>query len=109
MKEGRVDEVMALNGLIAMILAKVSLMLHAVMPKTTQTVANALGFEINPESFNTIIREKKILEPFVTKRREPLFPRIEKELLEEKRISRVRKSQIEEQKNLISIDEFFKN
>ncbi len=33
MKEGRVDEVMALNGLIAMILAKVSLMLHAVMPK----------------------------------------------------------------------------
>jgi len=50
-----------------------------------------LGFEINPESFNTIIREKKILEPFVTKRREPLFPRIEKELLEEKRISGARK------------------
>ncbi len=107
MKEGRVDEVMALNGLIAMILAKVSLMLYAVMPKTTQTVANALGFEINPESFNAIIREKKILEPFVTKRREPLFPRIEKELLEEKRISS-EKEPIEEQKNLISIDEFFK-
>ncbi len=46
------------------------------MPKTTQTVANALGFEINPESFNTIIREKKILEPFVTREREATyFPR----------------------------------
>ncbi len=73
-------------------------MLHAVMPKITQTVANALGFEINPESFNAIIREKKILEPFVTKRRpQPLFPRIEKELLEEKRISS-EKEPIEEQK-----------
>ncbi len=109
MKEGRVDEVMALNGLIAMILAKVSLMLHSVMPKTTQTVANALGFEINPESFNAIIREGKLLEPFVTKRREPLFPRIEKELLEEKRVDSEKEEPKEEQKNLISIDEFFKS
>jgi len=37
-------------------------MLHSVMPKTTQTLANALGFEINPESFKAIIREKKILD-----------------------------------------------
>ena len=107
MKEGRVDEVMALNGLIAMILAKVSLMLHSVMPKTTQTVANALGFEINQESFNRIIREKKLLEPFVTKRREPLFPRIEKELLAERKID-IETKEEEKPKDLISIDEFFK-
>ena len=42
---------MALNGLIATILAKVSLMLHAVMPKTTNTIANALAFDITPDSF----------------------------------------------------------
>jgi len=108
-KEGRVDEVMALNGLIAIILAKVSLMLHSVMPKTTQIVANALGFEINRDSFNAIIREGKLLEPFITKRREPLFPRIEKELLAERKIDIDTKEEEEKPKDLVSIDEFFKS
>ncbi len=110
-KEGRRDEAMALNGLIANILAKVSLMLHAVMPKSTDIIANALGFEINPESFNRIIREDKILAPFKTKKREPLFPRIEKELLEEKKIEEKNKEkEIKKESDtiaLIGIDKFF--
>ena len=84
-KEGKSEETMALNGLIATILAKVSLMLHAVMPKTTSTIALALGFEITPDSFRKIIREGAILAPFSTQKREPLFPRVEEELLVEKK------------------------
>jgi len=111
-KEGKTDETMALNGLIAMILAKVSLMLHAVMPKTTNTIANALGFDITPDSFEKIIRNGKILEPFVTQRREPLFPRIEEQLLVEKKPeekTEVKKEEKKEADNiaLIGIDKFF--
>jgi len=83
-KEGKRDDTMALNGLIATILAKVSLMLHAVMPKTTSTIAKALGFEITTKNFNKIIRQDKPLSPFIIEKRKPLFPRIEKELLPEK-------------------------
>ncbi len=108
-KEGKIDEVMALNGLIATILAKVSLMLHAVMPKTTKIIANALGFEINPKTFQTIIKEDGKLAPFRTQRREPLFPRIEKELLEEKKPEIEEREVKEESNNItpISIDKFF--
>ncbi len=112
-KEGKKDETMALNGLIATILAKVSLMLHAVMPKTTTTIANALGFEINPENFNKIIREGEVLPPFTIEKREPLFPRIEEELLVEKKPEvkvEPKKEKKKEVENiaLIGIDDFFK-
>jgi methionyl-tRNA synthetase len=94
-KEGKTEETMALNGLIAMILAKVSLMLHAVMPKTTTTVCKALGFEITPQTFENIIRNGAILEPFVTEKREPLFPRIEEELLVDERVEALKKEKDE--------------
>jgi len=113
-KEGKTDETMALNGLIATILAKVSLMLHAVMPKTTNTIANALGFDITPDSFEKIIRNGEKLEPFITERREPLFPRIEEQLLVEKIAeTEVKKESKREEKKepeniaLIGIDKFF--
>ena len=72
-KEGKRDDTMALNGLIATILAKVSLMLHAVMPKTTSTIAKALGFEITTKNFNKIIRQDKPLSPFIIEKRKPLL------------------------------------
>jgi len=115
MKEDREEEAMALNGLIATILAKVSLQLHAVMPKTTNKIAKALGFEINSESFDKIIRKNEMLEPFVTQKQDPLFPRIEKELMEEKSIQKeeeTKKAPKEQKENkdnvaLIGIDQFF--
>ncbi len=114
-KEGKRDETMALNGLIATILAKVSLMLHAVMPKTTTTIANALGFEISPENFNRIIRKGEVLPPFTIEKREPLFPRIEEARLvekkpEEKTEPKPKKEEKKEIENiaLIGIDDFFK-
>jgi len=112
-KEGKTEEAMALNGLIATILAKVSLMLHAVMPKTTSIICDALGFEITPESFEKIIRNGEILSPFVTAKREPLFPRIEEQLIVEKKpIEEPKKSPKKESKKakgvaLIGIDQFF--
>jgi len=115
-KEERREEAMALNGLIAMILAQVSLMLHAVMPKTTNLIAKALGFEITPKSFEAIIRNGEILEPFTIEPLKPLFPRIEEPLLEEKKpedeVSKVEAKKEDSQKDegvaLIGIEQFFK-
>jgi len=115
-KEAKTDETMALNGLIATILAKVSLMLHAVMPKTTATIIEALGFEITPESFKRIIRKGEILAPFSIEKREPLFPRIEEQLLVEKKPEEAPKKpekkkekQVDKREGiaLIGIDQFF--
>ncbi len=115
-KEGKTEETMALNGLIATILAKVSLMLHAVMPKTTATIAEALGFEITPKSFEKLIRKGEFLDPFVTQRRSPLFPRIEEQLLEEvkKEEPKAEPKKVKSKENdkkegiaLIGIEQFF--
>jgi methionyl-tRNA synthetase len=124
-KEGKTDETMALNGLIATILAKVSLMLHAVMPKTTSTITNALGFEATPENFEKYIRNNEVLAPFTIAKRDPLFPRIEEELLVDARLEALKKEKAqaeakkakakEAKKNgtttegvaLIGIDQFF--
>ena len=126
-KEGKTDETMALNGLIATILAKVSLMLHAVMPKTTSTICEALGFEVTPENFEKFIKNGEVLSPFTIEKREPLFPRIEEELLVDERqeelkkereeaeakkaASKAKKSEKKEPKSdgiaLIGIDQFF--
>ena len=120
-KEGKTDETMALNGLIATILAKVSLMLHAVMPKTTSTIAEALGFEITPENFTRYIRNGEQLSSFTIEKREPLFPRIEEELLVDERLETLKKEKEAEEKKakeskkkvttegvtLIGIDQFF--
>jgi methionyl-tRNA synthetase len=114
-KEGKIDETMALNGLIATILAKVSLMLHAVMPNTTSTIANALGFEITADNFEKIIRKGEVLPPFIIEKREPLFPRIEKELLVENRVKEQRElKEVKQDKKqiksttAIGVEEFFR-
>lgn len=94
-KEGKSDETMALNGLIATILAKVSIMLHAVMPKTTDSIAKSLGFEISPESFEKYIRNDEVLASFTMEKRDALFPRIEKELLVDKHLEALKKEKEE--------------
>ena len=100
MKNNEEEKAAALIGLIANLLAMVAVNLHAVMPKTTQKIASALGFEINPQTFKEIM-EGKLLDDFVIQKIPPLFPKIEKPLMkkEEKK---------EEPTNIITIDEFFK-
>lgn len=120
MKEGKKDEVMALNGLIAIILAKVTTMLHPVMPEISVKIAHALHFEINHTSWNHLIKNKNLLESFTLKKIPPLFPRIEAPLLAqpepenkkpEAKAMQKEGQKTDEQKNagiaLIGIDQFF--
>jgi len=101
MKNNEEEKAMALIGLIANLLAMVAVYLHAVMPKTTQKIANTLGFEINTESFNKI-NEGELLKDFIIQKIPPLFPKIEKPLMKKVEVKK------EEPTNIITIDEFFK-
>ncbi|KFN39168.1 MAG: methionyl-tRNA synthetase [Sulfuricurvum sp. MLSB] len=82
-KEGRTDEALATVALVANLLAKASVMLHGIMPHTTATIADALGFAINTQSYNDLIVDKKLLAPFTIKKIPPLFPRVEEPLMAE--------------------------
>jgi len=112
MKEGKEEEALALNGLIANILAKVAIMLHPVMPKTTQIIASALGFSIDTNSFDKLFRNKELLEDFTITKIPPLFPRIEEPLLKEpvkhEQKEPKKESKKEQTSGIITIDEFFK-
>lgn len=82
-KNDKADEALATVALVANILAKAAIMLSPVMPKTTATIADALGFEINTQSYNKFVIDKKLLEVFTIKKVPPLFPRVEEPLIPE--------------------------
>ncbi|BAF69906.1 methionine--tRNA ligase [Nitratiruptor sp. SB155-2] len=104
MKEGKADEAMALVALVSNILAKVALLLHPVMPKTTQKIAEALGFTIDQSSFDTFIHQSNLLDTFTIQKIPPLFPKIEEPLMkEEKKEKAPQKSE-----EYITIEDFFK-
>jgi len=116
MKEGKEEQAYALNGLIANILAKVSVMLHPVMPKTTDKIATALGFKIDVDSYTKLIKNSELLADFTIEKIPPLFPRIEEQLLKEVEKSEKPKiekkskkeDKVENKSGIITIDEFFK-
>lgn len=112
MKENKKDEALATVALVANILAKASIMLHPVMPRTTNTIADALSFSINSSSYNEFIIDKKLLKLFNIKVVPPLFPRIEEPLMAEApsaqpNISEKNHEILEEKDNLIEIGQFF--
>ncbi|MFA6187708.1 MAG: methionine--tRNA ligase [Sulfuricurvum sp.] len=119
-KEGRTDEALATVALVANLLSKASVMLHSIMPKTTATIADALGFEINTQSYQELILNKKLLKAFTIKKIPPLFPRVEEPLMPEapkammEAAPVVSLSKVEDKKvttvpedGLITIDQFF--
>ncbi len=116
MKENREEEALALLGLIANILAKVSIMLHSVMPKTTNKIAEALRFEIDNSSFVSLIKDRELLSDFEIKKVEPLFPRVEEAKLKEPEKEPTpqqpkepkKESKSKNVEGVITIDEFFK-
>jgi len=81
MKNGKEEEAMALNGLIAAILAKVSVMLYPVMPAVCTKISNALHFTIDNASWKSLAKGTELLAPFTLEKIDPLFPRIEEPLL----------------------------
>jgi len=125
MKEGKTDEALATVALVANILAKASVLLHPFMPKTTDTVADTLGFTVNTESYNRLLKQKALLPTFTIKKTGPLFPRVEeplmpeapKAMMEQEAPKEIRKEAAKESKKaqepteesagLITFDEFF--
>ena len=83
MKNNQKDEALATVAVVANILAKAAVMLHPVMPNTTNIIADALSFEINNASYKELIIDKKLLEVFTIKKVPPLFPRVEEPLMQE--------------------------
>jgi methionyl-tRNA synthetase len=114
MKEGKEEEAMALNGLIAAILAKVSVMLYPVMPAVCTKISDALHFSINNDSWSSMVKETKLLDTFKLEKVDPLFPRIEEPLLVQAEPADTKaktETKKEEKKEegiaLIGIDQFF--
>lgn len=115
MKENKTDEALSTVALVANILAKASVMLYPFMPKTTDTIADALGFTITANSYNDLIKERSMLAPFTIKKVPPLFPRIEAPLIPEAPKTMMQEAPKEEKKteeteeadNLITFDQFF--
>lgn len=82
-KNEQKDEALATVALVANILAKAAIMLSPVMPKTTETIADALNFEINNTSYIDMVIDKKLLKLFNIKKVPPLFPRVDEPLMPE--------------------------
>jgi methionyl-tRNA synthetase len=119
MKDGREEEAMALVALITNIMAKVAILLDSVMPEKVSKIATSIGFEINNASYKSILKNKELLADTVITKIEPLFPRIEEELLTtaevqkaEEVVEKPRKESLKEEStmeedNIITIDQFF--
>ena len=118
MKNGQKDEALATVAVVANILAKAAIMLHPVMPNTTNIIADALAFEINTDSYKELVLDKKLLKLFNIKKVPPLFPRVEEPLMQEapkaeptpviqKKEEKKSKEAAKEQDNLIEIGQFF--
>ena len=104
-KNGEKDFALATVAMVANILAKVSLLLHPVMPRTTSKIAKALGFDINNDSYVKFIEINDLLNDFVIQKVPPLFPKIEHELLATTNAGE--KAEKIEEDSLITIDKFF--
>ena len=113
MKEKKEEEAMALVALVANLLAKVSMMLSPVMPKTCQSIIEALGGSIDNKNYIFLIEEEKLLKDFKVIKVEPLFPRIEEEVLTVSEPVKQEKPKKESSKKkatepgIITIDQFF--
>lgn len=120
MKEGKESQAMALVALIANLLAKATLMLSPIMPKSAAKIAQALNLEISTASYERLIIQKALLEEFTLTPTPPLFPKIEEPLMKsDTMITQAASSATlaKEEKapapqelaeNCISIEEFFK-
>ncbi len=119
MKNNQKDEALATVAVVANILARAAVMLHPIMPNTTNIIADALSFEINNASYKELIIDKKLLKLFNIKKVPPLFPRVEEPLMqeapkaepetikEEQNPKNKEKKTKKEDDNLIEIGQFF--
>ncbi len=109
MKEGKKEEALALVALVANLLAKVSIKLSPVMPKTCATISKSLGFVITHDSYQKYIKNSELLDIFTIQKTPPLFPKIEEELLKtpEPTIKKEEEKKAKKDEGIITIDQFF--
>lgn len=112
MKNGETDKACALVGLCANLLARVAMLLSPVMPRACDKIASVLGFEISPIFYTRLIKNGEILD-FISRQNEPLFAKVENELLDTppKISSEISKTttQNEPEISQIKIDDFKKS
>ena len=113
-KNGDTKGALALVGLVANILARVSILVSPIMPQTAKKIANAMQFEINTKSYEKYILNKELLEDFVIEKIPPLFPKIEEELMEtpeptlkQEEPKEKKKATPTKEESIITIDQFF--
>lgn len=113
-KNGDTKGALALVGLVANILARVSILVSPIMPQTAKKIANAMQFEINTQSYEKYILNKELLEDFVIEKIPPLFPKIEEELMEtpeptlkQEEPKEKKKETPTKEESIITIDQFF--
>lgn len=102
-KEGKIQVAQALFVLVANILYKVALCLYPVMPKSAEKIANALGKQINAQSFGQFVLQPNLVSEFTLIKIPPLFPRVE---LQEQNQKQDKEQHTEQPQ--VSIDEFKK-
>ncbi len=107
MKENKQDEALALVALVANLLAKVTLLLSPIMPKTCTKIAESLGIITNKENYEKLITQKELLNTFMIQKTPPLFPKIEEELLKTPDPKTKEKKEDKKDDGLITIDQFF--
>ncbi len=122
MKEGKTEEAMALVALVTNIMAKVAVLLKAVLPSKVGEIEKSLGIIVNTESYIKLIKNNELIADTTITKIDALFPRIEGELIAtavshstvteiaKKNCENTQKEvQIEKQDdaNLITIDQFF--
>lgn len=112
MKNGEIDKACALVGLCANLLARVAMLLSPVMPRACNKIASALGFEISPIFYTRLIKNGEILD-FISHQSEPLFAKVENELLDtpSKISSEISKTTTQNEQEIpqIKIDDFKKS
>ena len=90
-KEKNNEQIMATIAFVATILSKVSILLHPVMPKTTEKIADLLGFSITYEAYVKYIQNNALLDEVKLSKIDTLFPKIEKPLLKDVKIETTKK------------------
>ncbi|AVK81061.1 methionine--tRNA ligase [Campylobacter fetus] len=106
-KEGKNDEANALVALVANLLAKVAILLSPAMPKSSEKIAQTLGFEINIQTYNDIVLKNELLN-LKSSSTEPLFTKVESELMAVPDMSGTIKDESVSKDAEIKIDDFKK-
>ena len=109
MKEEKDEEAMALVALIANLLAKVSVLLYPVMPKTSLKIATVFGFDIDNTTYKKYIENNELLDEIILEKLPPLFPKIEKMLMTspEPKVEPKKEKEKIENDGIITIEQFF--